>query len=189
MPDQGSEGLLSPYLRNKRINAARSYIFGRVLDIGCGTGKLASLIPSDRYFGVDIDAESIDIAKRRFADHIFETEYPSEQEKFDTVIALAVIEHINDSKVFLQLLSMYLKDDPRSRIVVTSPHPFTESIHYFGSRVGLFSRAGNEEHENLYRKNDFDKLAKQCGLHMVKYKRFLLGLNQLVICQKGGSCL
>jgi hypothetical protein len=34
MADQGSEGLLSPFLRRKRILAVKPYLRGRVLDVG-----------------------------------------------------------------------------------------------------------------------------------------------------------
>ena len=36
-----TEGILSPYLRSKRLSPALPYIKGRVLDVGCGVGLLA----------------------------------------------------------------------------------------------------------------------------------------------------
>ena len=44
MADQGTEGILSPYLRRKRIQAATPYLKGGVLDVGCGGGVLATLV-------------------------------------------------------------------------------------------------------------------------------------------------
>ena len=46
-------GLLSPYLRNRRLAMARPLLTGRVLDVGCAEGHLAESVPADRYVGVD----------------------------------------------------------------------------------------------------------------------------------------
>src|SRR5882724_4256798 len=60
-------GLLSPFLRSRRIAAVEPFLGkGRLLDIGCGTGTLANHVNSTRYLGVDQDEESIAIAKNLF---------------------------------------------------------------------------------------------------------------------------
>ncbi len=57
-------GFLSPWLRERRLKMVRSYVQGRVLDYGCGVGVLTEMCKPDFYLGVDIDKESIGIAKR-----------------------------------------------------------------------------------------------------------------------------
>ena len=69
--DQGAEGLLSPFLRNKRFSVARPFLKGRVLDYGCGSGGLAKIIPADRYLGIEIDRDSLQRTQSRFPDHSF----------------------------------------------------------------------------------------------------------------------
>ena len=46
----------------------------RVLDVGCGTGALLNLIPFpiDRYVGVDVSANMLNVARSRFPLHRFE---------------------------------------------------------------------------------------------------------------------
>ena len=85
-------GLLSPFLRTQRITAAMPYLEGRILDLGCGIGVLADLVPADRYVGVDIDKESIQIAQKRLPEHSFFTvdEFDAEG-LFDSIVSLAVI--------------------------------------------------------------------------------------------------
>ena len=63
MADQGSGGLLSPCSRSRRIAAARPFLKGRVFNLGCGSGKLAGIVPPDFYLGVDIDEHSLDRAR------------------------------------------------------------------------------------------------------------------------------
>ena len=184
MPDQGSEGLLSPYLRKRRIKAALPYISGRVLDVGCGSGEMASFILTENYLGVDIDEESLIIAKRKYPLHLFQHEMPPVGEQFDCVISLAVIEHVDDPLPFLETLAKHLKSGSESNIVLTSPNPIAGRLHNIGSRIGLFSRSGNEEHERLLNYSDFMQLAVASGLDLKLYQRFLLGMNQLVIYQK-----
>ena len=44
MTDQAAEGLLSPMLRNRRIQAVKPFLRGRVLDVGCGNGALTAAL-------------------------------------------------------------------------------------------------------------------------------------------------
>ncbi|MHA1567622.1 MAG: class I SAM-dependent methyltransferase [Alphaproteobacteria bacterium] len=100
MADQGREGLLSPFLRKQRSKAARPYLKGRVLDVGCGAGALAKLIDPESYVGIDIDEDPLNRARRDFPHHRFESALPEGSKKFDTVVALAVIEHVPDPSAF-----------------------------------------------------------------------------------------
>ena len=54
-----ANGLLSPFLRQRRIANIINYIKGGVLDFGCGTGHLAKYIPKKDYIGVDTDQNSL----------------------------------------------------------------------------------------------------------------------------------
>ena len=76
MPDQGSEGLFSPYLRRKRIKKARYFLYGRVLDVGCGNGDLAAFVPPESYFGVEPDDVSLSLARTSFPKHSFSNTFP-----------------------------------------------------------------------------------------------------------------
>jgi 2-polyprenyl-3-methyl-5-hydroxy-6-metoxy-1,4-benzoquinol methylase len=186
MADQGAEGLLSPYLRKKRMQAALPYLKGRVLDIGCGSGMLATWIAPERYLGVDIDASSLAIARARFPAHHFTSESPAPGRKFDTVVALAVIEHVVNPAGFLRRLATYLDDAADSRIVVSTPHPSLDWIHDAGSTIGLFSRHANEQHEALLGRAELEDAGRQAGLRLLTYSRFLFGANQLAVYARHG---
>jgi 2-polyprenyl-3-methyl-5-hydroxy-6-metoxy-1,4-benzoquinol methylase len=179
--DQGSEGLLSPYLRRLRLAAARDFLRGRVLDIGCGTGALAELVDSPAYVGFDIDHECVAIARRRSPGHRFEFCLPPESERFDTVVSLAVIEHVADPAQFLTMAARYLDDGAHARIVITTPHPALEWLHDLGAAVGLFSRHAHEEHEALLDRARLAECAERARLRLERYERFAFGANQLAV--------
>jgi 2-polyprenyl-3-methyl-5-hydroxy-6-metoxy-1,4-benzoquinol methylase len=183
MPDQGSEGKLSLFLRQQRFLAAMPFLKGRILDIGCGTGTLAKWFEPKNYVGVDIDSESVNKAHLAFPKHRFDEEMPNEEEKFDTVVALAVIEHVPAPTSFLLKLAQYLKCQHYSYIVCTTPHPSFEWIHEVGAEMGLFSKHACEEHEALLNKKFLAEVAASAGLRMTVYRRFLLGANQLAVFQ------
>lgn len=177
MADQ-ADGLLSPWLRRKRIAAVRPYLQGRVLDYGCGIGILTELCCPDLYLGIDRDIESLEIARNKFPDFRFVQDIP-ENEKFETIVLLAVIEHIAEPEQFFTRLRLMLA--LQGQIVLTTPAPFIEQIHFFGAKLGLFSREANEEHEQLFDYASMARIAARTGFVIHNYKRFLFGANQLFI--------
>lgn len=183
MADQGAEGLLSPYLRRKRFAAARPFLRGRVLDVGCGTGGLAAFVEPDAYLGVEVDAFSLGRAQAAHPRHRFVSGLSEVDGVFDTVLALAVIEHVPDPAGFLTTLAAHLQRSPHARLVLTTPHPSVDWVHDIGAAVGLFSRQANEEHEDLLSKEKLVAAAETAGLHLSCYSRFLFGANQLAVCK------
>lgn len=173
-----ADGLLSLWLRKKRFEIVRPYLQGEILDVGCGVGVLSELVSPDLYFGVDIDEESLKTARKKYPQYRFEKEYP-EKLKFDTVVLVAVIEHIKNKHHFLELMVSMLASN--GRIVITTPHPSVEKVHSMGSKVGLFSSAANQEHDQLLDYDGLEKLVAQTKLFISEYRRFLFGANQLFI--------
>jgi len=183
MADQGTEGLLSPFLRTKRFKASLPYLKGKILDYGCGTGGLAAYVSEENYVGVDVDEHSLFLAKKRFPTHRFISSNVTLDDKFDTIVSLAVIEHCFDAVQFLKNLIFYLNNSD-ARIVLTTPHPYVNWIHNVGSSIGLFSKHANEEHETLLNLTSLNLIARQAGLKIAIYNRFLVGANQIVILNK-----
>jgi 2-polyprenyl-3-methyl-5-hydroxy-6-metoxy-1,4-benzoquinol methylase len=185
MADQIS-GLLSPFLRNRRVNVARPFLRGRVLDFGCGGGILGNYILGGDYLGVDLDRETVEIAAQTHIGHRFllESEF-DESEQFDTIVSLAVIEHIADPAALLHRFKDMLK--PSGQIVLTTPNPMLDGIHGLGARIGLFSQEGHEEHVSLLNRESIGALARAVNLKVILYRRFLLGANQLVVLAHKGS--
>lgn len=181
MTDQATEGLLSPFLRRQRLNAARPYLNGRILDVGCGSGALAALVDAEHYLGVEVDDVSLKQAQLHFLTHRFVSKLPVSIEKFDSIISLAVIEHVSDPAKFLRMLTGWLKDILTSRQVVTKPYPTVDWIYDTGATIALFSKHANKEHKDLLDRATLVAAGNQAGLKLVSYQRFLFGANQIVV--------
>lgn len=173
-------GLLSPYLRNRRLAAAKPHIEGRVLDIGCAEGHLADGVAADRYVGVDLDDDILVEARLAHPEHRFMgLDELDATERFDTVVALAVIEHVPDPADWLARWSGQLV--PGGRVVVTTPYDRYEPMHGFAAKLGLASDEAHDEHETTFNRESLDELFQTVGLKLTTYKRFLMGLNQVAV--------
>ena len=179
-------GLLSPVLRSRRIAAVRPFLGqGSLLDIGCGTGTLARDVDSARYLGVDQDEESIAIAKNKFPTHRFlalaEFAQSQNDNQFERIVGLAVIEHVEDPQKWLAWLRTLLRAS--GQVVLTTPHPSIRGLHEFGGHIGLFSREGAMEHRELINRDRMIQLAETSGFRIQYFRRFLSGCNQLFVLE------
>lgn len=179
-PKTKYDGLLSPYLRNLRHRMALPMVSGRVLDIGCADGYLAGFVSPENYVGVDADADAVSEARRAHPDHVFLTNDELEAtERFDTIVILAVIEHVEDPEGFLGRWCRHL--EPGGRVVLTTPYARWEPVHGLAAKVHLTSPEAHEEHQTTFDEESLDALFTAVGLSTTVYKRFLFRLNQLAV--------
>ena len=178
MADQASQGIFSPALRLARITKARPWLRGDTLDVGCGSGALASFAEENRYFGYDYDIQSIELARQSYPKHQFGTALP-EGRRFDTVVALALLEHLKNAADHLNEWRSLLA--PGGRIVLTTPHKAFRRIHDVGAAIRMFSPDAADEHEEMFDRASLTALGKTCGMRLCHYERFLLWANQLAV--------
>lgn len=181
LADQGSQGLFSPLLRKARTQAARKWLDGKVLDIGCGSGVLASFVEPGQYVGFDRDMGSIEVARRAHPRHRFVTSFP-EGERYDTIVALALIEHLPKPCEELARWASALEDG--GKIVITTPHKAFRIVHDCGAKIGIFSADAADEHEEMFDRSSLSALANSVGMKMAVYQRFLFGANQLAVISR-----
>lgn len=174
---QGS-GVLTPFLYRQRVRAVLPHVRGSVLDHGCGVYSLAARVPPEKYLGVDVDEDSLAVARSRHPLHRFASEVPDEA-KYDTVASMAVIEHVPDPASYLRHLGGFL--GPGGRIVLTTPHPRMERLYTWGAKLRLFSPLASEEHEHLLDPRELERCAERAGLRVAHYRTFLGGANQLAV--------
>lgn len=100
----------------------------RVLDIGCGTGRLARMLRAAgaaEVVGLDYAAEAIAHAEAETADAAISYvcadvfDYTPDR-RFDALTTLGTMEHMDDPAAFLRRTAGFIGED--GRIVVTCPH-------------------------------------------------------------------
>jgi 2-polyprenyl-3-methyl-5-hydroxy-6-metoxy-1,4-benzoquinol methylase len=178
MSDRGSAGLFTPFLIRRRVQAAMPYVRGSVLDHGCGPGGLAVHVPPARYLGYDIDEATLAVARASHPEHRFTGELPV-GERFDTVVSMAVIEHVDDPVEYLQGLAAFVRDG--GRVILTTPHPSSEALYRLGARLGLFSSLASDEHQPLLDEAALAGNSRPAGLDVLHYTTFMGGVNQLAV--------
>jgi SAM-dependent methyltransferase len=110
-------------IQQKRMDYLLSYLrkrFGktslRILDIGCQTGELCSLLKQEGHepHGLEVQTELIKQCRNEFPEIPFsvadsETRLPFEDHSFDIVFSGDVIEHIRFTDVFVNEINRVLK--------------------------------------------------------------------------------
>ena len=104
----------------------------RILDVGCGTGgTLMALREVADVTGIELDAGAVEFCKERGLEQVFQgaaESLPFDDNAFDMVFALDVIEHLDDDTVGLQEFFRVLK--PGGDLVITVPaYQFLWSHH------------------------------------------------------------
>ena len=189
-PAQDEEGLLSPFLRERRFKAIACYVpaGSLVLDIACGSGQLARYLPTGcEYRGVDRSSAAAAALGDQFLQiDLAQTGAFAEVEKWlpgrPNVIALtAILEHVSDPHKLLAPCANLLA--PNGFIVGTTPHPRGRSIHDMFAKIGLCSREAANEHETFLNRDAIAASASNTPMSLLIYKQFLFGLNQVFVFQ------
>jgi len=186
-------GILTSYLRKKRLGVIAKYIKGTILDIGCGPGEIVQHLnnkESTKYVGVDIKKRLVENLQNRYPWLTFlcvdvdneDLPLPMSETKFDTILLLAVIEHLANPKRILKQVSGLLRDE--GKLIITTCTPFGGRIHKLISILGLTGKKAMKAHRGFYSRRDLATLLTPFGLYINVYQKFELGLNQLIVCKK-----
>jgi SAM-dependent methyltransferase len=189
-PPRNLNGALSRFVKSFRIREALRELGGRrsVLDLGCGLCELTDKIPLEvDYVGVERDPYLFHHATTRFPQRRFlqadlEDETFDPQVRADAVILLAVWEHLHAPLRLLERVPRWL--EPGGIFVLTTPAPAAHKILDAGAAIGLLSKHADEEHERLWSIGEIEAAAAKEGWRLKTARRFLLGLNQLVVLER-----
>lgn len=155
------------------FNSYKKYIGKRVLDIGAGIGNMTEFYidEADLVVTADIFQDQIDIMNQRFADKknfrtiLFDILNEDniddlKKDKFDTIILINVLEHLEDDKKALKRLKKIITDNGHIIILV----PALQSLYCFMDK--------NVSHYRRYDRGVLRKLAEICDLKIVENKYF-----------------
>ncbi|HXY25134.1 MAG TPA: bifunctional glycosyltransferase/class I SAM-dependent methyltransferase [Candidatus Acidoferrum sp.] len=154
----------APRFTKWMADVIRPYVGEKVLEIGAGTGNLTmQLIPRELYWASDINPLYLtyleSVSRNRpylrvgYTDGQAGESYPGE-EKFDTVICLNVVEHLEDDLGALQNIRAALQEGGRAIILVPcGPWLMGTLDEVLG-------------HQRRYTRNRLTDLVTQAGFHL-----------------------
>jgi ubiquinone/menaquinone biosynthesis C-methylase UbiE len=132
-----------------------------VLDIGCGTGLILDEISTrSKAIGFDFSRKALSFCKKRGLENLLcgnVKHLPIADSSLDLVLALDIMEHIDDDTAMMKEIHRVLK--PGGNILITVPaHKYLwsdhdEALHHF----------------RRYSKNGFRKIIKENGFTIKKY--------------------
>ena len=131
----------------------------RLLEVGCGTGgNIAMLSKFGDLTGVEHDAGAAIRARERAQVPILEGSLPDAlptfEKPFDWILALDVIEHVEEDAASVKSMAAHLK--PGGRLLLTVP-----AFNFLWSQHDV-----ENHHFRRYRKRDMRRLAHETGLRL-----------------------
>ena len=181
--------LVSNYLTRARYHRVIPYLRGDILEIGCGMSPvIATLSASQNYCGIDVESSFVTLLRQLFPTREFHQLNVEQdtlalgEKQFDTLLLVAVLEHLACPAKVLSALTAYLKNG--GQVVLTTPTPVGHRMHRLGARCGIFSRVAAEDHRSILDKEDLQHICESIGLKLRVYRSFQFGGNQLVVAEK-----
>jgi SAM-dependent methyltransferase len=152
VPDETEPGIVALHL--KRYEFARSFAERRdVLDAGCGVGYGTAYLAerARRAVGIDLSADAVGYARRRYARHNVRYELgdllslPFADASFDVVCAFETVEHLPEPERFIAEAARVLR--PAGVLLASTPHVEATDEH-----------PRNPFHEREFSAEDFEAL-------------------------------
>ncbi|MBK7318130.1 MAG: class I SAM-dependent methyltransferase [Anaerolineales bacterium] len=175
------KGLLEPMLADLRAQRANKLIptnlrNGRILDIGCGSfpyflahtafaEKFAiDQIPLPEQTASELKIESFTL------DLEIEPRLPFENDYFESVTLLAVVEHLDPTLMAKLFKEIYRVLKPEGMVILTTPAAWSDGLLKFMAQVGLVSAEEIHEHAYAYTLPLLGWYFGQAGFEMTKTK-------------------
>lgn len=132
----GFEQILGKYIMKKTLELATG---PRILDVGCGDGLLTKILAEhfEYVIGVDGSEEKISLAKKIAPQVEFHTSLFEDfeaVERFDSIIMINILEHIDDPVLFLEKAKNML--NPKGRVIIFVPNALSLNRR-IGKLMGL----------------------------------------------------
>ena len=178
---------LDRVLRNWRILKAGPYIKrgSRLLDIGSADGALFERyeLIFNRAVGIDSGLpEPVERKNWRLIKGWFPEDLPDD-EPFDVVTMLAVLEHIPPAEQEAMARAVADRLRPGGHLVITVPSKLVDPIVDALVHMKLMRAVGIEQHWG-FDPGDTPRVFGAAGLETVRSRRFQLGLNNLYVLRK-----
>ena len=162
---------------------------GPVLDIGCHSGtftkQILSKIGTKEIYGIDISPAAIKRAKEKIPFGHFivadAEELPFENDFFNGVFCLEVLEHVDDPGAALKEINRVLKKGGYVVMLVPTDNRLFKIVWFMWT---FYYPVWKHAHVQSFQNNVLEKLMKEAGLKIENVKIFNSGMLKLVVAQK-----
>lgn len=155
------------FVSKKRIiiSFLEDYVIGKsdikILDAGCGAGLMLNNLQSyGTTFAMDYSPDAVEFSKKIFNGEVqrgwLPDNFPYKDQKFDAIVCLDVIEHIDDDLKSLQVLRDHLS--PGGIMIITVP-----ALQFLWSKWDDLNH-----HKRRYNKEQFKKVILSAGFEIEK---------------------
>lgn len=158
----------------------------KILDLGCGTGFLLRVLENEGYsnlWGVERDKYQFEEAKKIlkiskiYHQDIFDF-FKENNQKFNVIFLMDVIEHISKEKVISMLKLIYDHLDKKSVLIIRTPN--AESPLFCGRM-----RYNDITHEIAYNQNSIKMILREAGFIDIICKPTRFNFNSLRLLLSG----
>jgi SAM-dependent methyltransferase len=186
-----SEPFMEPILRKMRIGMVTDEVRKNpnciLLDVGCGFNHkfLSSVEPYIAHgIGVDFKVATMSHGKIRTIQTTLNNILPFENDFFDIVTMLAVLEHLEKPKEIVSEIARVLKTG--GLFVLTVPGKRAEPIlNFLAFKLGIINKKEIADHKKYYDLSDIEEIVKDVHkLEIKKHKYFQFGMNNFCIIRK-----
>lgn len=162
----------------------------RLLDVGCGweARLLRELEPYvTAGWGIDFKAPAIATDKLHTISARLDDRLPFENESFDVVTMLAVLEHLDKPLAILREIARLLRPD--GRLLLTVPSRYAKPVlEFLAFRLRIVNPDEIRDHKTYFNRDDLFRLVDQCeGLAVERHRYFQCGMNNYLVCRKASS--
>ncbi len=159
----------------------------KLLDIGCGTtAAFLKAIASrlEQGVGVDFKVSPIESGNLKTYQVRLDEKLPFDDDAFDVVTLLAVLEHIEYEQEILQEIERVLK--PGGKVILTVPSVWAKPVlEFLAYRLRVVSEAEIRDHKRYYNRKLLDRaLVERAGFKGFRHQYFQLWMNNFCIATK-----
>lgn len=183
------EPYLEPILRQFRIQKVIQSIPPQttLLDIGCGRSAqfLKSIaIHLKQGVGLDFKVDPEETKNIKTLSFQFTEKLPFEDQSFEVVTLLAVLEHIENEQAILQ--EIYRVLTPGGKLILTVPSLWSKPIlEFLAYHLKIISKAEIRDHKRYYNRATLRKaLVLEAGFQEFYHQYFLFWMNNFCTVTK-----
>ena len=195
-----NEPFLEPILRKMRIakvlpvlNSINSALLSqgshssdkliRLLDVGCGW-EARFLKSVEPYIasgvGIDFKAPSLETAKLKTITVTLDDKLPFEDNSFDVVSLMAVLEHLEKPLDILKEIHRVLRKEGGVSGVLVGTVPSKAAkpvLEFLSYKLGIVNEAEIRDHKQYFNKKDLAEIFAKAGFGKMEHKYFQFGMN------------